>query len=281
MKALSDVLPPIPPGDLEPRDPDDAWACGCPFYRTVYDARGKQYVGWHQCCTCGDAGFVRRDHPVGHSDFGKAWPCPECSVPKNPATAREQFVRAARIPKLYANLRLPDFRAPPDQAAKDAASNYASAWPPELPFLTFTSPTKGNGKTMLACGILQSAFERHQVRGRFFSVVRLLEEYRQGYAREKAGEQRIIAALDDKLQLSPLLVLDDLAAERATDWTRDRLYQVIGLRYAQMMPTVVTTNIDFDARDFDDRIASRLHDPRAGRVVLLTGPDHRMESRRA
>ena len=173
------------------------------MYETRGTAAGEQFVGEHACCTCRDARFVSRaGAQITDPPAYRYPPCPDCATPANPVTAREQFVRAARIPKIYSTLRLPDFRAPPDQEAKDVAPAYAMTWPSELPFLTLTSPIMGNGKTLLACGILQSAFEHHGICGRFHSVVRLLEEYRRGYAKEQAGEQRIIAALDSSLQLS-------------------------------------------------------------------------------
>src|SRR3990167_5682887 len=31
------------------------------------------------CECCGDAGFVRRELPLGHPDFGRAWPCEACN----------------------------------------------------------------------------------------------------------------------------------------------------------------------------------------------------------
>ena len=31
------------------------------------------------CYHCGGKWFVRKEVPVGHSDFGKAFPCPDCN----------------------------------------------------------------------------------------------------------------------------------------------------------------------------------------------------------
>ena len=31
------------------------------------------------CSHCGGKWFVRKDVPVGHPDFGKAFPCPDCN----------------------------------------------------------------------------------------------------------------------------------------------------------------------------------------------------------
>jgi DNA replication protein DnaC len=42
----------------------------------------------------------------------------------------------------------------------------------------------------------------------------------------------------------PLLIIDDLGKERATDWTISTLYTIIDGRYDRAMPIIVTTNYD-------------------------------------
>jgi DNA replication protein DnaC len=72
-----------------------------------------------------------------------------------------------------------------------------------------------------------------------------------------------------------LLLLDDLAAERATDWTAETLYRLIDARYARKLPTIVTTIAtgELIRANLGDRIASRLNG--LGMVVTLDGPDRR------
>jgi DNA replication protein DnaC len=79
----------------------------------------------------------------------------------------------------------------------------------------------------------------------------------------------------EAVESARLLLLDDLAAERSTDWTSEVLYRVIDARYARSLPTIVTTNATGDAirANLGDRIASRLNG--LGMVVSLDGPDRR------
>jgi hypothetical protein len=72
-----------------------------------------------------------------------------------------------------------------------------------------------------------------------------------------------------------LLLLDDLAAERVTDWTSETLYRLVDARYARRLPTIVTTNASGQQiRDgLGERVASRLNG--LGRIVTLDGPDRR------
>ncbi len=79
----------------------------------------------------------------------------------------------------------------------------------------------------------------------------------------------------DAVESARLLLLDDLGAERASDWTAEVLYRVIDARYARRLPTVVTTNAtgDLIRANLGERVASRLNG--LGAVVTLDGPDRR------
>jgi len=79
----------------------------------------------------------------------------------------------------------------------------------------------------------------------------------------------------DAVEGARLLLLDDLAAERASDWTAEVLYRVIDARYARRLPTIVTTNAtgELIRANLGERVASRLNG--LGMVVTLDGPDRR------
>jgi DNA replication protein DnaC len=72
-----------------------------------------------------------------------------------------------------------------------------------------------------------------------------------------------------------LLLLDDLAAERVTDWTSETLYRLIDARYSRRLPTIITTNATGDRirEGLGERVASRLNG--LGKIVTLEGPDRR------
>lgn len=44
-------------------------------------------------------------------------------------------------------------------------------------------------------------------------------------------------------QVTPVLVLDDLGAERPTDWTGEQLYRLFQYRHNRNLPVIVTTNL--------------------------------------
>ena len=71
----------------------------------------------------------------------------------------------------------------------------------------------------------------------------------------------------------PLLILDDLGAESAAPWVREKLYQLVNHRYSYRLTTVVTSNLKPEA--IEPRIYSRLCDPGVGTLLTLRAPDYR------
>jgi DNA replication protein DnaC len=76
-------------------------------------------------------------------------------------------------------------------------------------------------------------------------------------------------------QNAALLVIDDIGAEKASEWTQERLYSVIDHRYANCLPLIVTSNLPPSklAEQTGERAASRLAE--MCQVVAMTGGDRR------
>ena len=76
-------------------------------------------------------------------------------------------------------------------------------------------------------------------------------------------------------QNAALLVLDDIGAEKASEWTQERLYSVIDHRYANCKPLIVTSNLPPSklSDQAGERTASRLAE--MCEVVPMTGQDRR------
>ena len=79
-----------------------------------------------------------------------------------------------------------------------------------------------------------------------------------------------------------LLVLDDLGAERLTDWVEETMHLIVNTRYNEKRPTVFTTNYEdvSDVEDLDSllvRVGHRLHSRLREMCEFLEyeGPDYR------
>jgi DNA replication protein DnaC len=86
------------------------------------------------------------------------------------------------------------------------------------------------------------------------------------------------ADLMERLVRVPTLVLDDLAAERLTDFGLDRVATLVQARYDGCRRTIVTTNLDTAAlAELHGRMASRLLGTGDGSTVIkLGGSDRRV-----
>ena len=76
-------------------------------------------------------------------------------------------------------------------------------------------------------------------------------------------------------QNAKLLVIDDVGAEKASEWTQERLYTIIDHRYAGCLPLLVTGNLPPSklAEQTGERSASRLAE--MCEVAAMTGTDRR------
>ena len=120
----------------------------------------------------------------------------------------------------------------------------------------------GTGKTHLAVATLRNIIDYKGLKGIFCDFRSLLVDLKSSYE-TKASSSEIL----DNVRKAPLLVLDDVGAERNTDWAKDTLSEIINYRYTNSLPTIITTNLRFDdstgdsfAEKFDERTESRLYD---------------------
>jgi DNA replication protein DnaC len=80
---------------------------------------------------------------------------------------------------------------------------------------------------------------------------------------------------------TPLLVLDDLGAERLTDWVEETMNVIVNARYNAKRPTLFTSNYeDADREDMNSlfvRVGFRLHSRLSEMCEFLEyeGPDYR------
>jgi DNA replication protein DnaC len=219
------------------------------------------------CPICGGAGFVRRDVPLGHPDFGKAFPC-QCAVHEREG---ERLVRLQRYSNLgpltrltFANLSSQGRSSNPrDQdrfrrCVEDARS-FAEA---PAGWLVLSGPS-GCGKTHLAAAIANRCLELG-IAALFVIVPDLLDRLRAAYHPDSdVGYDQTF----DQVRNAPVLILDDLGAHSSTAWAQEKLFQIINHRFNALLPTVITTNIPLTK--LDDRLYTRLSDPSLSRVYEL------------
>ena len=139
--------------------------------------------------------------------------------------------------------------------------------------LWFMGPV-GTGKTTLAMLVSKAALEAGRSVA-IYSLPRLLNEIRDTHRAERSHVDLL-----DRLTAVDLLHIDDVGAERTTDWVLEELYSIVNSRYEDERSVVITTNImDREAlcQQITERTVSRLTEM-CDELPLL-GDDHRMDLR--
>lgn len=133
----------------------------------------------------------------------------------------------------------------------------------------------GTGKSTLGMLVSKTALERkHTVA--IYSLPKLLAQIRQSYDAGPGGDS--YSALFRKLTTVDLLHIDDLGAEKRSDWVLEQLYALINERYETERSVLVTTNLD-EAEligQIGQRTVSRLVEMCDGCMVPMHGEDHRV-----
>lgn len=132
----------------------------------------------------------------------------------------------------------------------------------------FTGKT-GTGKTHLSVGLLIENGHTEPNYYRFINVPKLIMELHSDVKADRDYTERI-----QNLTNIKVLCLDDMGAEKTTEYVRAVLYEIINERLMSGKQTIVTSNMSLDeiGANIDDRLASRLS---SYHIIELTGADRR------
>ena len=108
-------------------------------------------------------------------------------------------------------------------------------------------------------------------------VVDLLAEIRKTF---DEGSERSHLDLLERLAAVDLLHVDDVGAERTSEWVLEELYSIVNARYEDERAMVITTNLPHDRliEQIGERTVSRLVEI-CGDPLPLYGHDRRMDLR--
>lgn len=111
----------------------------------------------------------------------------------------------------------------------------------------------GTGKTFVAACIANTLLDNGipVVMTSFVKILELAQNFRGG------EEERYIR----RMNRAKLLIIDDLGAERSTDFALEKVYNIIDSRYRASLPMILTTNLTLaEMKEAADLRYSRIYD---------------------
>jgi DNA replication protein DnaC len=145
--------------------------------------------------------------------------------------------------------------------ARDYADNFEQIKSSRGNGFGFIGPV-GVGKTHLMASIANNLLTK-SIGLIFVNTTSLIYELRQAEFRRDSLED-----IDQKvhmLQNADLVLFDDLAKEKSTEWTRMQYYRIIDHRYIHSKPTGWTSNCGLD------ELGERLGDAATSRLIQMSG----------
>lgn len=160
------------------------------------------------------------------------------------------------------------------EKAIEHCRNYANTFPMYGADSLMIWGEPGNGKSHLAAAVAHTVQSKgHTIV--FQTMPELLERIRQTFndRSNKETERDIMRALHD----CELLVLDDVGAEKLSDWVQDVLFRIVDGRYRQKRPIFYTTNLK--PSDLKEKVGPRIYDRmiETSLTIQNTGTSYRMK----
>lgn len=179
----------------------------------------------------------------------------------------EKKLSFAHIPKEFSYIRVNDFDIERYQetesrqiayTAKKAAIRYIEGFA-EMEKLGkgfyFYSRERGSGKTMLMAGIGNALIRVHGKQVRFATLIDLLEEIRRTF--DASGGETYSEMLHEIREVD-ILLLDDIGAERPTQWAGEVFYNILNRRMTARKITFFTSNLKMEELPYHGRLLARI-----------------------
>jgi DNA replication protein DnaC len=195
-----------------------------------------------KCHRCHDIGHFSYGAPLGHPNFGKTFPCPDCNSGNDPHTLHQ----LSGLNEHEQRWQLADLDTEGRPAIARLEAECRALIQGQRRMLTVWG-AYGNGKTLALQAVVNEMVER-RVQAVYYTTKQMLDYLRAAYA-TSAGERR--DGLDERLKVLeeiPCLALDEFDKVSATGWVMEQLTDIIDRRHrgseAGTHATLIAMNTD-------------------------------------
>lgn len=236
---------------FDPPDPIPCEYCGAPRYTKGFYLLGS--IKWNFCgperCTCPEAVAAYEKEQAEQEAREKA--------EKERAAAERMRARIQRIigdsgmSSRFLRRTFETFQITAEnERALRACKAYADTFRSKLPENNpdpgrnglFIMGPKGTGKTHLVAAIANQLMQAGTP-VICMTMIDLLDRIKRTYeSARQYGEEDSEGDVLNTYKDVPLLIIDDIGKEPATEWAVSKIYAIINARYEAYMPTIITTN---------------------------------------
>jgi DNA replication protein DnaC len=228
------------------------------------------------CTLCGGSGWAR----IENTSSVRRCTCMD-------TVHLDRLLSDARIPKRYEHCDLESYKPQGDASqskAKAVVNTFLTKYPAVDVGLLFIGNC-GVGKTHLSVALLKQIILEKRDSGLFYDFRDLLREIQNSW--NPVSQSSELEVLRPVLS-ADVLVLDELGANKPTEWVRDTIGHIINCRYNDKKLTIFTSNYP-DVQEhpgeetLTDRIGARLRSRlyEMCKVVEIRGKDFRKEIKQA
>jgi len=251
-----------------------------PFETLPYPAPSQSGDCSPDCPVCGGVGFIRYEVPLGHPKFGKVERCPHAQVkavgkslqsgdidPRSGLTAGEFRNLSWDLVKKGVNQA--------DQACDITKHAYTAGYG-----VVFLYGGFGQGKSLVLKIAVAMALKAGK-RAAYANLAGVMDDIRLAYDERENKMTELVRRVDWWTSLD-VLAIDELDKAGQTDWARERIFQLLDVRYQRAIRQEALTVIASNHESLDELsgyLKSRIEDNRFvanGYILHLKGADGRM-----
>lgn len=236
-----------------------------------------------ECPICHNVGWILFTVPegetrrtIGGNEAGPgtemAYRCPKCG--------KQYLMNGTGIPFKYLNVGYGDAfwnayqNQPMAMKAKGRIDDYVNHFDQWSYGLYIFSDQRGSGKTMLACSIANSLKTNDRdLTLKFIAAPAYMKKLKSSFGEQDTARMNIRAKIREYYNCD-ILIIDDLGAEKRSDWSDSELFDLIDSRYTNELPTIITSNKAIRELPEDDRLKDRIYET----TIAIAMPEESIRS---